>query len=61
MSTVLIVDDSHTLRQMICEILQNSGLVVIEAVNGMEAKEKIQTNAPDLVITGFDYAVDEWL
>jgi twitching motility two-component system response regulator PilH len=51
MSTVLIVDDSHTLRQMICEILQNSGLVVIEAVNGVEAKEKIQTQAPDLVIT----------
>ncbi len=51
MSTVLIVDDSHTLRQMIAEILQSSGLVVIEAVNGVEAKEKIQNEAPDLVIT----------
>jgi twitching motility two-component system response regulator PilH len=51
MSTVLIVDDSQTLRQMLSEILQSSGLVVIEAINGVEAKEKIQTKAPDLVIT----------
>jgi twitching motility two-component system response regulator PilH len=51
MSTVLIVDDSHTLRQMIAEILQSNGLVVIEAINGVEAKEKIQNEAPDLVIT----------
>lgn len=51
MSTVLIVDDSHTLRQMIAEILQSSGLVVVEAINGVEAKEKIQNKAPDLVIT----------
>jgi twitching motility two-component system response regulator PilH len=50
-STVLIVDDSQTLRQMLSEILQGSGLVVVEAVNGAEAKEKIQTKAPDLVIT----------
>lgn len=51
MSTVLIVDDSQTLRQMLTEVLQNSGLKVVEATNGIEAKEKIQTKAPDLVIT----------
>jgi len=51
MSTVLIVDDSHTLRQMISEILQSNGLVIIEATNGVEAKGKIQTEVPDLVIT----------
>lgn len=51
MSTVLIVDDSQTLRQMLIELLQNSGLKVIEATNGLEAKEKIQLKAPDLVIT----------
>jgi twitching motility two-component system response regulator PilH len=51
MSTVLIVDDSQTLRQMLSEILQSSGLVVVEAINGVEAKEKIQSKAPDLVIT----------
>jgi twitching motility two-component system response regulator PilH len=51
MSTVLIVDDSQTLRQMLSEILQSSGWVVVEAINGVEAKEKIQNKAPDLVIT----------
>jgi twitching motility two-component system response regulator PilH len=51
MSTVLIVDDSQTLRQMLTELLENSGLRVVEAVNGAEAKEKIEAKAPDLVIT----------
>lgn len=51
MSTVLIVDDSQTLRQMLSELLLSSGLKVIEATNGIEAKQQIQTSAPDLVIT----------
>lgn len=51
MSTVLIVDDSQTLRQMLTELLQHSGFRVVAATNGLEAKEHIQTQAPDLVIT----------
>ncbi|MCU0525630.1 MAG: response regulator [Elainella sp. Prado103] len=51
MSTVLVVDDSQTVRQMLSELLQKGGLTVIEAVNGLEAKEKIQAKRPDLVIT----------
>jgi twitching motility two-component system response regulator PilH len=51
MSTVLIVDDSETLRQMLTELLQNNGLQVVAAANGLEAKESIQTKFPDLVIT----------
>lgn len=51
MFTVLIVDDNHTPREMISEIPQNDGLQVIEAVNGVEAQEKIKANPPDLVIT----------
>lgn len=51
MSTVLIVDDSQTLRHMLSELLQKNGITVIEATNGIEAKERIQTSAPDLVIT----------
>jgi twitching motility two-component system response regulator PilH len=50
MSTVLIVDDSQTLREMLSKILQKQGLTVIEATNGLEAKEKIEQSAPDLVI-----------
>lgn len=51
MSTVLIVDDSVTLRQVVADLLKKSGLDVIEASDGIEAKEKIQSNRPDLVIT----------
>lgn len=51
MSTVLIVDDSQTLRQMLSELLQKNGMTVLQATNGIEAKEQIETKAPDLVIT----------
>lgn len=51
MTTVLIVDDSQTLRQMLSDLLQKNGIKVVEATNGIEAKEQIQVKAPDLVIT----------
>jgi 8-oxo-dGTP diphosphatase len=51
MSTVLIVDDSQTLRHMLSELLKDQGIEVMEATNGVEAKEKIQQRCPDLVIT----------
>ena len=51
MSTVLIVDDSQTLRSMLAEMLESVGIRVIEATNGIEAKEYIQAKFPDLVIT----------
>jgi twitching motility two-component system response regulator PilH len=51
MSTVLIVDDSQTLRHLLSEILTDSGMSVLEATNGVEAKERIQQKFPDLVIT----------
>jgi twitching motility two-component system response regulator PilH len=51
MSTVLIVDDSQTLRQMLSELLIKSGIQVVEAANGVEAKEQLQASVPDLIIT----------
>jgi len=51
MATVLIVDDSQTLRQMLIELLQGNGINVLEAINGVDAQQKIQMNCPDLVIT----------
>ncbi|MGJ3246433.1 MAG: response regulator transcription factor [Elainellaceae cyanobacterium] len=51
MATVLIVDDSQTLRQMLIELLQGSGMNVLEAINGVDAQQKIQMSCPDLVIT----------
>lgn len=51
MTKVLIVDDSQTLRQMLSDLLQESGMQVVEAINGVEAKGKILDQLPDLVIT----------
>ncbi len=51
MMKVLIVDDSHILRQMFSDILESHDIRVTLASNGVEAIQKIQENFPDLVIT----------
>ena len=51
MSTVLIVDDSETTRQMIGSLLKKNGLNVEMAENGSEAKVRCESVLPDLVIT----------
>jgi len=50
MSTVLVVEDSPTQRQMITDLLRGSGLKVIVATDGVEAIESIQNQCPDLVV-----------
>lgn len=41
MSTVLVVDDSPMLREMISGLLDKSGLTITVAQDGQEAKEKL--------------------
>ncbi|MEM9165253.1 MAG: response regulator, partial [Cyanobacteria bacterium P01_F01_bin.4] len=50
MTTVLIVDDSSVLREMISGLLLKAGMTVLEAKDGMEAKEKVLASPPDLVV-----------
>ena len=50
-STILTVDDSTSMRQMIRFTLAQAGHTVLEAVDGCEALEKLATVTPDLVIT----------
>ena len=52
MSTVLVVEDSATQRQMISDLLKESGLnaSVISVGDGVEALEQIQTQLPDIVV-----------
>jgi twitching motility two-component system response regulator PilH len=67
MQTVLIVDDSTTVRQMVSEQLKKSGFEVMEAVDGEEAMEKIRSHLPDLVVTDIvmprknGYDLTRWL
>jgi len=52
MSTVLVVDDSQTVRQMIKDLLHKAGLDVLEATDGAGAQQMIQQgNSPDIVVT----------
>ncbi len=50
MSTVLVVEDSVTQREMITDLLKGSGLSVSIATDGVEALEHIEGHRPDLVI-----------
>jgi len=51
MATVLTVDDSPSIRQMIKLTLEPAGHAVIEADDGVQGFAKAQSNRPDLVIT----------
>lgn len=50
MTTVLIVDDSSTLREMISGLLLKAGMTVVEAKDGVEAQTMIEGHPPDLVV-----------
>jgi twitching motility two-component system response regulator PilH len=51
MSTVLIVDDSSTMREMVSDLLTKHGFTVVQANDGADAKAKVEINRPDLVVT----------
>lgn len=50
MSTVLVVEDSISQREMITELLRGIGLSVTAASDGMEALEQMQRQRPDMVV-----------
>lgn len=52
MTTVLVVEDSATQRQMISDLLKESGLnaSVISVADGVEALEQIKNECPDIVV-----------
>lgn len=49
--TVLVVEDHADSRELLCEILENSGLSVVAAANGIEAIERMQSHVPHVVLT----------
>lgn len=50
MSTVLVVEDSPSQREMIIDLLKGSGLSVMVATDGMEALQHLQASCPDIVV-----------
>lgn len=49
--TILIIDDSPSIRQMVAFTLKSDGYAVIEAADGVEGLAKANANAIDLVLT----------
>ena len=49
--TILIVDDSTSIRQMVAFTLKTAGYTVIEAADGVEGLAKANAHAIDLVLT----------
>jgi two-component system chemotaxis response regulator CheY len=51
MLTILAIDDSRTIREMLRETLRNAGFDVHVAVDGLDGLEKLEAVAPDVIIT----------
>jgi len=51
MHSILAVDDSASMRQMVSFTLKNAGFNVVEAVDGQDAYEKANGRAFNLVLT----------
>jgi len=55
--TILIVDDSNTMRQMVAFTLQQAGFTVLEGSNGQEALAKLAGQRVDLIVTDLNMPV----
>jgi two-component system chemotaxis response regulator CheY len=59
--TVLIVDDSVTMRQMVSYALREAGFAVIEGCDGADALSKMDGLKLDLIITDLNMPVMDGL
>ena len=54
MKIFMVVDDSPVIRTVARRILEGMGHVVVEAVDGLDALEKCNTNMPDAIIVDWE-------
>ena len=51
MATILVVDDESAIRELIQDILEDVGYVVVEATNGREGLAMLENQPVDLVVS----------
>jgi two-component system, cell cycle response regulator DivK len=49
-TTILVVEDSRDVRDVLIRLLQRSGYHVVAAINGQDALRHVQDQLPDLVL-----------
>jgi CheY-like chemotaxis protein len=49
--TALVVDDSMLIRHSVCRFLEERGVIVESATNGVEALAVLENFVPDIIIT----------
>jgi len=49
--TILTVDDSRMMREMLGKVLRDAGYTVVQADDGMNGVEALKTCSPDVIIT----------
>lgn len=59
--TILVVDDSVTIRQMVAFALRQASFEVVEAVNGQDALERLKSHKVDLIMTDLNMPVMDGL
>lgn len=49
--TILTVDDSRTMREMLLLALQDAGFSVVQAEDGVHGLEVLENETPDVIVT----------
>lgn len=55
--TVLVVDDSATIRQMLASTLEEAGFQVLQGSNGQDGLDRLDANNVDLIIADLNMPV----
>ena len=61
MKRILVVDDSVSVRKMVCVTLEQAGFCTVEGADGREALSRLSHQAIDLIVTDLNMPVMDGL
>lgn len=50
MKNLLVVEDDHSIRELLVDIFESEGYRVVSCVNGAEALSALEENVPDVIL-----------